>query len=381
MPLQPYMKLLSVDDHLIEPPDLWQTRLPRKFLEQGPRIVEEAREGRKPAQVWNFEGTRFAQIGLNAVAGKKPEEFGADPVRYDDMIPGCYDPKARLLDMDLDGVHAALCFPSFPGFAGRVFSHAKDKELGLACIRAWNDFLLDYWVPTAPDRFIPAVLVPLWDADLAAAEAVRCHEKGAKAISFTENPVPLGFPSFHTDFWEPFFHTVEELRMPLSCHFGTSGKAPITAEEAPMAVMISLFGCNSMYAFADLVFSPVFHRHPNIHFALAEGGIGWLPYMLERCDQVWEKHRWYQNVNREVRPSDLFRKHMSGCFIDDVHGLQSRHAIGIDNITWEADYPHSDSNWPESRKRAEHVFQGVPDDEVHKIVELNTRRIYNFDPS
>lgn len=379
MPLQPHMKLMSTDDHLIEPPHLWQSRLPEKYLEDGPRIVEEPREnGEKPHQVWHYEGNRFPQIGLNAVAGKKPEEYGAEPVRYDDMLPGCYDPKARLIDMDLDGVWGAMCFPSFPGVAGRVFTRARDKDLALLSLQAWNDFVLDEWCPTAPERLIPAVLVPMWDPDLAAKEAQRTHAKGARAVAFSENPVPLGLPSFHTDHWDRFFDVVEELDMPLSTHFGSSSQAPITAPDAPMAVMIALFGTNSMDAAADLVFSPVFHRHPKLKFTLAEGGIGWFPYLIERCDYVWEKHRFYQNINQDVRPSELFRNHIYGCFIDDVHGLENRYKIGVDNITWEADYPHSDSHWPDSRKRAEKVFADVPDDEVHKIAELNTRRVFNF---
>jgi len=379
MPLQPWMKLLSTDDHLIEKPNLWTDRLPRRWQEMGPHIVEEPQaDGQPPNQVWHYEGNRFPSIGLNAVAGKLPEQYGFEPVRFDDMLPGCYDPVERITDMDIDGVWGAMCFPSFPGVAGRVFTRAADKELAAACVAAYNDFVLDEWCPTAPDRFIPAVLVPMWDPGAAATEARRTHTKGARAICFTENPVPLGLPSFHTDHWDGFFSTVEELDMPLACHFGSSSSAPITAPDAPMAVMIALFGTNSMDAAADLVFSPVFHRHPNLKFSLAEGGIGWMPYLIERCDQVWEKHRFYQNVNQYVRPSELFRKHIFGCFIDDVHGLENRYRIGIENITWECDYPHSDSAWPHSRKRAADVFRDIPDDEVHRIVELNTRRLYNF---
>ncbi|MGY3554778.1 amidohydrolase family protein [Williamsia sp. R60] len=382
MPLQDYMQLISTDDHLIEHPMLWQDRLAPKFLEQGPRIIEKVMvEGNKPAQVWQWEGRVYPYIGLNAVAGKKPEEFGAEPVRYDDMLPGCYDPKARLADMDVDGVHSALCFPSFPRFAGTVFLQGDDMELSLACVQAWNDYILDEWCPTAPDRYIPMTIMPLWDVDLCIAEIKRTVGRGARAISFPENPVPLGLPSFHTDHWDRFFSACEEYEQVLCVHFGTSGKPPITAPEAPMAVMISLFGCNSMYATADLLFSPVFHRHPKLKFALSEGGIGWVPYMLERIDLTWEKHRYYQNIDQTVRPSDLFREHMYGCFIDDQHGVNMRHLVGIDNITWECDYPHSDSNWPNSRKFVEQSMLDVPDEDVHKMVELNARKLFRFERS
>jgi predicted TIM-barrel fold metal-dependent hydrolase len=379
MPLQPWMKMLSTDDHLIEHPRVWTDRLPERYREAGPRIIEMPRpSGGPPSEVWEYEGRVYPYIGLNAVAGKKPEEYGMEPTRYDEMIPGCYDPKARIEDMDIDGIWGAVNFPSFPRFAGTVFLEGKDKELARLCVQAWNDFNIDEWCATAPDRFIPMTILPLWDVEQCVAEIHRTAAKGSKCIGFPENPVPLGLPSFHTDHWDPVFAAAVECGMPLTLHFGTSGSAPITAPEAPMAVMIVLFGCNSMYAVGDLVFSPVFHNFPALKIGLSEGGIGWMPYLLERMDITWERHRFYQNINQHVRPSDLFRQNIHGCFIDDFVGVANRHLIGIDNITWECDYPHSDSNWPHSRKRAAEHFVNVPDAEVHKMVELNVRRLYNF---
>jgi predicted TIM-barrel fold metal-dependent hydrolase len=386
------MDLISTDDHLIEHPTLWADRLPTKYQDQGPRIVEKILPGSvlegdgnspksselRPAQVWQWEGRIYPYIGLNAVAGKKPEEFGAEPIRYDDMIPGCYDPVARIADMDIDGIQAGLNFPSFPRFAGTVFLEAQDWELALLSVQAWNDYVLDEWCPAGRDRFIPMVILPLWSVEESVKEIYRTADKGSKAISFVENPVPLKLPSFHTNHWDPIFAAATDTNQPLCVHFGTSGKAPVTAPEAPMAVMISLFGCNSMYAAADLLFSPVFHNHPNLKFALSEGGIGWVPYLLERMDQTWEKHRFYQNINQTVRPSELFSKHMFGCFIDDQFGVDIRHKVGIDNITWECDYPHSDSNWPNSRKVVHDMMINVPDGDVHKMVELNARTLFNF---
>ena len=375
MPLQDHMKLISVDDHLIEHPNVWQDRLPEKFKEAGPRVQETD----ELHQVWMYEGTVIPQIGLNAVAGKNPKDYGLDPVRYSDMIPGCYDPRARVRDMDLDGVQAALCFPSFPRFAGTVFLDGKDKELALACVQAYNDFVLDEWCAAAPDRLIPMVILPLWDVGGCVREIERTANNGAKAIAFPENPVPLGLPSFHSDHWDPVLSAAEATGMPLCIHFGTSGQVPMTALDAPFAVMITLMGCNSMQATADLLFSPALHKHPNLKIGLSEGGIGWIPYILERADYTWARHRYYQNVNQEVRPSELFRRHFFGCFIDDEVGVKVRHDIGIECITWECDYPHSDSNWPNSRKRVAEMLADVPDDEVHRMVELNARELFHFD--
>lgn len=379
MPLQPYMELISVDDHLIEHPKVWSDRLPTKHLAAGPKILEMPRPDTGAViQVWEYEGRVYPYIGLNAVAGKNPEEYGIEPARYDDMIPGCYDPKARVADMDVDGVQAMTCFPSFPRFAGAVFAEGEDKELALLCSQAWNDFHVDEWAATAPDRFIPVSVLPFWDLDAAVKEAYRVAEKGSKCISFPDLPDKLGLPSLHSDHWDPLFSAFEETDLVLAQHFGSGGFPPPIASDAPFAVFITLMGTISMNALTDWLFSPALHKHPKLKIGLSEGGIGWIPYILERCDSVWRKHRYYQNINQDVLPSDLFRKHFHGCFIEDDFGVEVRHHIGLDNITWECDYPHSDSYWPQSRERAAQAFKNVPDEEVHQMVELNTRKLYNF---
>ncbi|WP_067904626.1 amidohydrolase family protein [Nocardia vaccinii] len=382
--------IISVDDHLIEPPRVWQDRLPAALRERGPRIVETE----KGHHVWHFDGDVYAQLGLNAVAGKPLEEYGVEPLRYDDMIPGCYDPRERVKDMDLDGVQAALCFPTFPGFGGRVFHQAKDKDLALPCVQAWNDFSIDEWCAAAPDRLIPLALVPTWDVNLAVAEVERMAGRGARAIAFPESPVPLGMPSFHTDYWDPLWSACEANDMPVCLHFGSSGITPgfsstkssgagisntnVESKEVPFAVAIALFASNLMWTTVDLLFSGALQRHPKLQFLLSEGGIGWVPYILQRTDQTWERHRHYQDIDKNTRPSELFHKHFWGCFIDDQHGLDNRYEIGIDKILLEIDFPHSDSNWPNSRKRAAEMFANVPDDEATMIAETNARRLLRF---
>jgi predicted TIM-barrel fold metal-dependent hydrolase len=388
MPLQDHHQIVSVDDHLVEHPRVWQDRLPAKYKEAGPRIVE-----MNGAHMWSYDGNIFPTIGLNAVAGKPKEEWGMDPVRYEDMIPGCYDPKARVADMDVDGVQAALCFPSFPGFAGSTFYRAPDKDLALLCVQAWNDFYIDEWCATAPDRYVPLGILPVWDPAACVAEAKRLAEKGARTVSFPDSPVSLGLPSLHTDHWDDLWTVCSETDMPVSLHFGSGSYVPgfsfsglstdaLQAQEglpsAPFAVAIALFATNLMWTTVDLLFSGKLQKFPDLQFSLSEGGIGWIPYILERTDFVWDRHRYYQPIDFDARPSDLFRKHFWGCFIDDEHGLANRHTVGVDRIMLEIDYPHSDSNWPNSRKRAAEVLAEVPDDECSKIVEENARRMLRF---
>jgi predicted TIM-barrel fold metal-dependent hydrolase len=280
--------------------------------------------------------------------------------------------------MDLDGIQAQLCFPQLPRFAGTLFLEGEDRSLALDCVRAYNDFVIDEWCGAAPGRFIPMVILPLWDPALAVEEIERTGKKGAKAIAFPENPVPLGLPSFHTDHWNPVFAAAQELDAPLCLHFGTSGSSPNPAPDAPGIVPMSLMGLNSMSTTADLIFSDVFHEFPNLKVVLAEGGIGWIPWLVERLDHMWGLHRHYTGVNTTVPPSELFHKHMFGCFVDDPVGITLRHQIGIDNILWECDYPHSDSFWPHARERLTEQLAEVPDNEVHAIVENNARRLFNF---
>jgi predicted TIM-barrel fold metal-dependent hydrolase len=372
MALPADVQIVSVDDHVIEHPRVWLDRLPAKHREAGPQIVDV--DGK---QLWRLEGRLMPNIGLNAVAGKDPKDFGLDPVRYDEMLPGCYDIARRLDDMDTDGVHAQLCFPSFPGFAGSTFLAMDDKDLATLCVQAWNDFILDEWCAAAPGRMIPMALVPFWDVDGAVAEVERTAAKGAKAISFTESPHNIGLPSFHTDHWDPFLAAAQDAGMPLCMHFGTGG-APATAADAPFAVAIALFGMNSQFTTVDLLLSPVFHKFPRLRVALSEGGIGWIPYVLERTDYTWERHRWYTGVNTDVRPSDLFRDHIFGCFIADEGGIEARERIGVGSIMFEGDYPHSDSNFPHSRKKLEAVLENVPDDQARMIAEDNARRVFDF---
>jgi predicted TIM-barrel fold metal-dependent hydrolase len=349
-------------------------RLPAKYAEDAPRIVK-LPDGN---DTWLYEGRQSGNFALNAVAGKHPREFGMDPRSYDDMLPGCYDIAARIKDMDTEGVWAQLCFPNFAGFCGSVFYAAKDKELALLALKAYNDFILDEWCAYAPERQIPLVMVPFWDLEESVKEVERTAAKGARSVSFLEAPHKVGLPSYHTDHWDPLLRACEEAELPLSVHFGSGGMPQGLAPDGDMFIGIALFGINSMMAAVDLCMSPVFYKFPNLKFALSEGGIGWIPYILERADYSWGRHKYWCNINQDKKPSEIFREHIYGCFISDNNGIEQRHHIGIDNILFESDYPHSDCNWPHTRKVLAESLADVPDDEARKIAELNARKLYRF---
>ncbi len=369
--------LISVDDHLVEPPDLFDHHLPARFRDRAPRVVHtEAGD-----DVWVFGDTVIPNVGLNAVAGRPKDEYGVEPTAWDEMRPGCYDVHERVKDMNAAGVLASMNFPSFPGFSGRLFSAHPDKELALALIRAYNDFVIDEWCGQYPDRFIPMAMAPLWDAEAAAAEVRRVAAKGCHSLSFTENPLPLGFPSYHDESWDPLWTAVCDTGTVVSVHLGSSGQLVVTAPDAPVDVMITLQPMNISTAAADILWSRVLKQFPAIRFALTEGGTGWIPYFLDRIDRTYDMHRaWTGQDFGDELPSDVFRRHFLTCFIADPFGVATRHHVGIDNICWELDYPHSDSTWPTPGETLLAVCDGVPDAEIDRMTHENAMRWYSFDP-
>ena len=371
------MILVSVDDHLCEPPDMFDNHLPAKYRDQAPR-VEHTESG---DDVWMFNGAVIPNVGLNAVAGRPKEEYGIEPTAFDEMRPGCYDIHERIKDMNAAGVLGSMCFPSFPGFAGRLFASHDDKDFATALIRAYNDWHIHEWCGAYPGRFIPMALPMIWSAEESAAEVRRCAELGCHSMTFTENPAMLGQPSFHDEYWDPLWEAFVETGTVCSIHLGSSGQLVVTAPDAPMDVMIQLQPMNISQAAADLLWSRVPRAFPGLKIALSEGGTGWIPYFLDRADRTYDMHHlWTGQDFGDLKPSEVFRRQFLTCFIADPVGVVLRHEIGIDNICWEMDYPHSDSTWPGAPEKLAEELVGVPDDEVDKITHLNAMQWYSYDP-
>jgi len=369
--------LVSVDDHVVEPPDLFEGRLSAAAAERAPRVVRQA----NGQDSWVFEGTALPNVGLNAVAGRVPEEYGVDPVSFDQMRPGCYDIDERVRDMDVNGVLGSLNFPSIAGFAGQLFMTCDDKAIALELLQAYNDWHIDDWCGTHPGRMIPLAVPVIWDPELMAAEIRRVAAKGCHAVTFSENPEKLGLPSFHSDHWNPFWAACAETDTVVCLHIGSSSTTVITAMDAPIDTMIALQPMNIMLCAADLLFSPVLRRFPRLRVALSEGGIGWIPYFLERVDYTYRHHHVWTNQDFGDRlPSDVFREQIVTCFIDDAVGVELRHHLNLDNVCWECDYPHSDSTWPDAPETAMRYLEGLPQEDIDRITHLNAMRIFSYDP-
>ncbi len=373
--------LVSVDDHVVEPPDLFEGRLTDDNASRAPKLIRKE----SGIDVWAFEGQELPNIGLNAVAGRPPEEYAMDPQSFDDMRTGCYDIHDRVKDMNANGLLGSMCFPSFPQFCGQLFTRTAkhDEAFAEALVRAYNDWHIESWCGAYPGRFIPLSIPMMWDPEKMAAEVHRVADKGCHAVTFSENPVHLGHPSIHSGYWDPFFAAAEECDTVVCVHIGSSSKMVITAPDAPMDVLITLSPVNIVQAAADFVWSKVPQKFPRLKYALSEGGIGWIPYFRERIDYTYDRHRFWTGQDMGDRlPSQVFDEQVVCCWIDDPVGVEMRHKMNIDMITWECDYPHSDSTWPQSPEQFMKQMQAAhaSDDDIEKISHANAMRLFNYDP-
>ncbi|MCW8158395.1 amidohydrolase [Stutzerimonas xanthomarina] len=374
------MILVSVDDHVIEPPDLFKNHLPAHLLDRAPKM-QSTKNGSDSVDSWIFEDRVVPNFGLNAVVGRPLNEYGMEPSSYSQIREGTYDVKARVDDMNVNGILGSICFPTFPHFAGSFFLKAKDKALTLAVIQAYNDWHIDGWCAAAPGRFIPLSILPLWDIDLAVAEAKRVAAKGCRTISFFDNPVAQGLPSVHNDYWDPLWRVLEDNKIVISIHIGSGASAPYSSMDAPIDTWIVNMPMYIANATTDWLFSPIFKKFPTLKLALSEGGIGWVPYLLERADFTYKHHRAWTNSNfGELLPSELFKRNFITCFIDDQFGLQNTRFMNIDKITYECDYPHSDTLWPNAPEALWTSINHLTDEEINKITHLNAMREFGYDP-
>lgn len=368
--------LVSVDDHVIEPGDAFVKHMPIALRDKAPILIEH-----NGKEVWSFDGEIYPTIGLNAVAGRPKEEYGMEPTRLDQMRSGAWDIKARVEDMDANGVLGSLCFPTFPHFAGKLYGMVKDKALSLAALRAYNDWHRVDWCGAAPGRMIPLAILPLWDIDLSVAEMKRMVAQDVHVLSFPDNPAAIGLPSLHTNHWDPLWKVCEDNKVVICCHIGTGSKPPHASPESPIDAWIVTMPISIAFAAADWLFSPIFLKFPHLKMALSEGGIGWIPYFLERCDYSFEAHRAWTNADFQgMKPSELFRRNVLNCFIDDKFGLEVRDRLGTETISWECDYPHSDTSWPCSPEVLWDSVQHLPTADIDAVTHLNAMREYSFDP-
>jgi predicted TIM-barrel fold metal-dependent hydrolase len=368
--------VISVDDHLVEPPDMFEGRLPDRFADLAPRIVE----NEHGHQLWEFDGQRYTQVGMNAVAGRRPESVTLEPTRFEDMRRGCWDIHERIRDMDINGVWASLNFPSqITGFCGRVFSGATDPELGVAVTRAWNDWLYEGWWQPYPDRIIPCGITILSDPELGADEIRRNADRGFRSVTLPERPHRIGLPSIFSSYWDPIVAACEETDTVISLHVGSSGMGDLPMDSPMVALGATLFGQLSLTACAEWLWSGLPVRFPGVKVAMSEGGIGWVAMLLDRLDNIVDRSGYgNQFAGGSLRPADVLQRNFWFCTIDDPSTISTRDRIGVDHVMVEVDYPHGDSTWPDTQQVIDREWGHLPVSDLRKMTHENAARLYRW---
>ena len=390
-------RIVSVDDHVIEPAHLFERWLPSRYRDRGPKhqrkgIAKTTLHGGSDyrfefsddapmADMWVYEDLISPLRKNIASAGFPREEMSLTSLTYDEIRPGCFDPVERLKDMDINWTEASLCFPTFPRFCGQTFKEAKDKEVALACVRAYNDWMVEEWCGDSGGRLIPLIIIPLWDVQLAVQEIERNAARGVRAVCFSELPAKLGLPSIHTGYWDPFFAACADNGVVVNMHIGSSSSMATASPDAPPAVQITLSFNYALVSMCDYLFSGLFVRFPKLKVAYSEGQMGWIPFVLQRADDVWQEHRGWAGVADALPepPSTYFLSSIYCCFFRDAFGVDVIDRIGADNITFETDYPHTDTTWPDTKKIATEMLLGVPNTIVYKLLRGNAIKMLGLD--
>jgi predicted TIM-barrel fold metal-dependent hydrolase len=366
-------RIIDADQHIIEPPDLWQRWLPKKFHDRAPRLGKDEDGG----DAWIL-GDTAEPLGLVTIVGRPYAEFRWTGVRYQDVDPGCWEPRRRLELMDVDGIDAALVYP--PQRTMGYFMTAGDREFHLAGIEAFNNWLVQEFCAAAPERLGAVAQIPNAGIEAAVAELGRVKALGARGVSITT--WPSGNPTC-TAADDPFWAAAEEAGLPVAIHIALVTTATPRQGAGPGGGARKLFGLATTMAampriMAEMIFAGVFDRFPGLRIVANEVGAGWVPVLLQDLDDRWWRNRSWAGVTLARLPSDYFRTNWTVGFIRDPYGVRNRHDVGVDNMVWASDFPHHVNDWPYSRRLINEMCLGVPEEERRKLFCENAGRLYGF---
>jgi predicted TIM-barrel fold metal-dependent hydrolase len=368
--------IVDADAHVYEPADVWQARVPQALRPRAPRLTAGA-----DGDVWLFDdGARIRPIGLMAAAGTSYLDFRPSGLTYETIRKGHWEPRARLADMDADGIHAQLLYPSVCEEGARMFG--DDRPLQLACVRAYNEWQLEFCA-VAADRLFGHAVIPATGVADAVAELEWALARGYRGVLVSTFPSGRVEPSRDDD---PFWARVQEADIPVALHIGSfHADGPVKERRfEPEAVLprasISKSGANTVPLVARLVFSGLFERMPRLRVLLVEANIGWIPAMLEQTDDMFLRYRWFTGTAGKLPtlPSRVFHRNFWATFMVDTVGMELRHRLNVDHLMWSTDYPHTGTDWPNSRTTIDRVFAGVPADQVRKMLHDNCKALYRL---
>jgi len=370
--------ILDADAHVNEPPDLWLDRMPSKWKDRAPRVVHT-----DDGDFWHFDqGKGTFPVGLTGVAGLGYIDFKPWGFRYEDLRPGHFETKARLEDMDADGIYLGVQYPSIT--LRGAGSYSDDPALQLACVRAYNEWMVEF-CDGSNGRLVGLGIIPTTGVDDAVAELEWSIENGHKGVIITRFPNG-GFDAEPED--RAFWGLAEEAKMPISVHIGSFHR-DVAAAQAPNWESLQFVanaclvksGGHTLPVVCDLMFAGIWDSFPDLRLIIVEANIGWIPTLLEQSDDMFSRYRWYTKAVEKMKgtPSEIFHRHFWAAFMIDTFGVENRHHMNKRHLLWSTDYPHSGSDWPNSRTTLLRNFRGIPAEDVKLMIHTNCKDLYNLD--
>lgn len=385
--------VIDVDTHVTEPADLWTSRTPSKWHDVVPHI--ERIKGRDFWVINGKKGLPPGGVSLAGYDGRPPNQF---PPTYDEINPAAYDAHARLAHMDSEGIRAQVVYPNVGGFGSQNFLSMADEQLKVACVRAYNDFLVE-WAAADPARLIAVCALPFWDVDACIAEIQRCAEMGHRSILFPSQPQDFRQPGLSDEHWDPLWACAQSLGLPISFHIG--GQAALGVKDGELVTnkgtgmgLKANFARISALAFignglgiSEIICGGVCHRFPDLKFVSVESGAGWIPTLLESLD--WQWHNAGVSIEHpeyDLLPSEYFKRQIYACFWFERDMLVRAAELYPDNLMYETDFPHPTSMSPgpatiaqHPRDYAEQALGDLPAQTIGKLLHDNAARVYRVD--
>jgi predicted TIM-barrel fold metal-dependent hydrolase len=367
---------ISADDHVQEHPEVWTKRMSKaKWGERIPH-VERQSDG---SERWVVDGKPVDLPGV-AIAGAAMPDRAREPQRWADVPRVTYTPRERLAAMDVDGVDYSVLYPSVAGRAGETFGRLTDPELELACVQAYNDWLIEEWAAVSP-RFIPQCIVPLAPIEATVSEIKRAVAKGHRGVVLPSVPMMLReVPHINEPVYDPVWATCQELEVPVCFHSGVTRDIQFPpyvgfSPEIASAMEAITRPVSAVLVMANFLFARILERFPKLKVIFAETSLAWGAYELELADHQFERQRLHTE-GYDLLPSALFKRqcYIVGWF--DTTGLKTRHHIGVDRLLWSTNFPQSTSTWPESRRAIKRCFDGVPENEARQVLVDNAAKLY-----
>jgi uncharacterized protein len=378
-------KIVSVVDHVQEPPDLWTQRVDEKFKSRVPQVAKQP-DG---SEAWVIDGAVRADIPLAETGALKDQRFTGEAPRTWAEVPSVlYDPQERLKAMDRDGIGYSVLYPTIARY--EVLGTIEDSALQLACVQAYNDWLIDTWGKASP-RFIPQAIIPL-DPQAAAKELDRAVAKGHRGVivPIEASQINPSAPNGYDAVWDVLWEKAQTLGVPVCFPSGSAPKFLLDINPNLDAAVVRAFNevrewIASSGVVPQFLYSGIPERFPKLNVIFASSGVGWCSYSLEVCNHEWDRK--YRQITPVLRkdppyemelPSDMFHRQMYVTAGNESVGMKVRDFIGIDNILWQSAFPLDLSTYPNSVETIERNMQEVPPDEREKMLSGNAARLYNI---